>query len=228
MCTLPWTTLVGFCWALLSLLPLTVWGSTVPELDNIHQCDLTSAEQIVISACCASPVCSNVRFPLFVVRFTLLSWIQDHIRHKSRGTFHHRCYSATVLAAPTGLHGPAHLPQGLLLTPAYILETSFQFLLHLSVPSPAMLRHAGLQKCIGLSQALALIDPDPDQQIDFPAWLWLCSATADLTGDHWAVSDPGSLTSGTLTWAWHMVWLPGLTLDLPCHHELVIWCELLD
>lgn len=135
-----------------------------------------SGGEIVISACCASPVCSNVRFPLFVVRFTLLSWIQDHIRHKSRGTFHHRCYSASVLAAPTGLHGPAHPPQGLLLTPAYILETSFQFLLQLSVPSPAMLRHAGLQKCIGLSQALALIDPDPDQQIDFPAWLWPCSA----------------------------------------------------
>lgn len=101
-----------------------------------------------------------------------------------------------------------------------------------SSPFPTMLRHAGLQKCIGLSQALAIIDPDPDQQIDFPSWLWPYSATvALLTSDHWAVSDPGSLTSGTLTWSWQMVWLPGLTLDYAsspwtCHMVWTPWLNL--
>lgn len=90
--------------------------------------------------------------------------------------------------------------------------------LHLPVDSGAPFQLSpGLSICVWVMlqnyQALAQaelclclskdpVDPDPEQQTDFPAWPQACLVTGDQPSNHCAVSSPGYLTELGSDWQW--------------------------
>lgn len=83
-------------------------------------------------------------------------------------------------------------------------------------------------KCsLQLGLAIALVDPDPDLQTDFPVWPWPCLLLWTYPAITGLCQTLAALTSSGLTSSWHAGRLPDLSSDLPQQHVFIWWSGLL-